>query len=267
MTSVNSPSVHALSTAPLLAELVALFSIHPHRGGPPRNACTALGRSLAIAVLIDLVDQKRLEAQTTASGNLQLRAIGEGPIRDPLLAEVWQSLPSNGTALELVKGLNQLPILGSGLTERIRQRLLSKGWIQQSDHKVLGMLRRVRQTTTDLSPVTPWREALRRALESDDPQPSAVVSLLVLLQGTNALSAHVPPADWPRFRRRVNARMKSVSFKGWYNSLQDRATDDTTWILLLTAMSTDSGHGSGASSSDGASGSDGGGGDGGGGSD
>jgi len=248
-----------------LAELVALFAIHPGRGVPPGNRSAAIGRSLAIAVLLDLVDQKRLEVQTVASGNLQLRAVGTGPIRDPLLAEVWQSLPSDGTALELAEGLKRLPILGSGLAERIDQRLLTRGWIKPSERKILGMLRRVRHETTDLSPIIAWRAALRPALESDGPQPSSVVSLIVLLQAANALSAHVPPADWPRVRRRVNARMKSASFEPWRNALSDRGTDDTSWILLLTAMSHDSSHDSTASSSDGTSGSDAGAGDGGGG--
>jgi hypothetical protein len=256
--------------APLLAELVLLLAWRPGHGDASCSRSPRFNRSLAIAMLLDLSTQKRLEVNSITPGRLLLRALGQGPIDDPLLQKIWQRVAAEPAGLEVRSGLHSMPLLGPDLAENLRQRLLARGWMQRKDHKVLGVFRSRRTEPTAAAPVVAWRDTLRQAARSETPQTAQVTSLLILLHAAGALSALFSPSEWPLVRRLVEARLNAASFKEWLQPVASPGSDDASWILLLAATAGDPAPDGGPNSSDGTSGGDGagdGGGDGGGGSD
>ena len=225
----------AVPPAPLLAELVLLLAWRPGHGDASCSRSPRFNRSLAIAMLLDLSTQKRLEVSSIAPGRLLLRALGQGPIDDPLLQKIWQRVAAEPAGLEVRSGLHSMPLLGPDLAENLRQRLLVRGWMQRKDHKVLGVFRSRRTEPTTAAPVVAWRDTLRQAARSETPQTAQVTSLLILLHAAGALSALFSQSEWPLVRRLVEARLNAASFKEW---LQSVASPGRSWQATSTCSIT-----------------------------
>lgn len=123
---------------------------------------------------LDVGDRKPLSGRT-------VRAVGDGPT-DPLLREAWEQIarrPAGARALVLA--------IGPVLRERVLERLIARGEIVRTPHRVLGIFPSHRLTLGDTGARDALLDPVRAALVDGVEPDARTGALAALLSASDAL--------------------------------------------------------------------------------
>lgn len=196
--------------------------------GTPAGAGT-LYYTLGGAVLVELALRGRVETEEGTGGlsGPKVRAVGDGPLDDPLLQAAYDKVAERPRRVQTL-----LVEIGSGLWEPLIDRLIERGLIGREKKRVLGVFRMNTLPAKDTAHEEALRRTIRTVLEDDaepDPRTAAVIALL---SSSGTLPMLRPPLPWSG---KVHKRAKELEQGSWGAKAVDSAVSRTAVAIAASS--------------------------------
>jgi golgi phosphoprotein 3 len=179
-----------------LAEELLLVALDDEKGADTANWGSGVEAGLAGALLLELT-----AAGCLAAEDGKLVATDCDPHRDPLAAAALDVIRGDDRPRDAKAWVGRLPKALKPLRERIADRLVERGVLEEERRRRLGLFEFTRYPARDPAPERRLRAALTEVLVTGR-EPSAHETMLVSLLHANDLVARVVQKDDRRAARR-----------------------------------------------------------------
>jgi Golgi phosphoprotein 3 len=185
-----------------LAEALLLVALDDEKGADTANWGGGVEAGLAGALLLDVVAAGCLE-----SDDGKLVAAGCDPPADPLAREALEVVRGDEQRRDAKAWLGRLRKALDPLRERVADRLVERGVLEEERRKRLGLFETVRYPERDPEPERRLRAAMTEVLVSGR-EPTAYEAMLASLLHAYDLVKRVVPKD---DRREAGRRAKQIA--------------------------------------------------------
>jgi Golgi phosphoprotein 3 (GPP34) len=206
----------------LLAEELLLLSLDDEKGS--NQARSSLGPGLGGALLIELTEMGALRVD--GEGNL----VAGGPRpEDPILGEVLDAVAAADRPRGAKHWVHQLPGQLKPLRQRLAERLVDRGILDEERKALLGMTVSRRYPEQDPAPEQALRERLLGALTGDGEPGPRDAELICLLRPFELIAKNVPREH----RKEAKRRAKEIADTGPVNSAVSQAVAEVQAAITV----------------------------------
>ncbi|PRY41453.1 GOLPH3/VPS74 family protein [Umezawaea tangerina] len=183
----------------LIAEDLALLLMDDESGTPA--AAGTLHYTTGGAVLVELALAGLVEVR-----DKKVLPVGTAP-EDPLLRLGYEKVADKPRSVDAT-----LLRIGSGLWQRVVDRLVDKGFVRREEKRVLGLFRTTRLPAEDVRHEEEVRQRIRAVLVDGEDADPRTAALVALLSASGALPLLRPPLAWSG---EVHRRAKDLERGNW----------------------------------------------------
>ncbi|WP_156753300.1 GOLPH3/VPS74 family protein [Actinokineospora pegani] len=191
----------------LIVEDLMMLLLDDETGTPA--AAGTLPYTLGGAVLVELALLGRVEADEGKTGlaGPKVRAVGDGPLPDPLLQAAHDKIARKPRGVQSV-----LLDIGADLWSAVTDRLVERGIIRREHKRVLGLFKVNALPAQDTGHEAELRRAVRAVLVDGASPDTRTAAVIGLLSASGALPALRPALAWSG---QVAKRAKELETGNW----------------------------------------------------